>query len=180
VQPESPLRAAPLASTGRPSAIVFGIDPGTRVVGWGAVCAEPRGARLLGAGVVRADGELALPLRLGRIRVELDELLARFRPHSVAIEEAFANRNVQSALRIGEGRGVALACAVAAGAQVFQYPPAVAKKALVGHGAAHKTQVAGMVARLLGLTEPPSPLDATDALALALTHLLRASSRVPS
>jgi len=78
-------------------------------------------------------------------------------------------------LRIGEGRGVIIACAVTAGCEVVQYPPAVAKKTLVGNGGAHKSQVAGMVCRLLGLAEPPQPLDATDALSLALTHVLRRS-----
>jgi crossover junction endodeoxyribonuclease RuvC len=91
----------------------------------------------------------------------------------VVVEEAFASRNVQSALRIGEGRGVVLACAAAAGIRIEQVPPAVAKKALVGYGAAHKTQVAAMVARTLNLATPPEPLDATDALALALTHVVR-------
>ena len=80
---------------------------------------------------------------------------------------------MQSALRIGEGRGVVLSCASAAGIAVHQYPPAAAKKAIVGNGAAHKTQVAAMVSRRLGLAEAPEPLDASDALALALTHVLR-------
>jgi crossover junction endodeoxyribonuclease RuvC len=86
---------------------------------------------------------------------------------------AFMARNVQSALRMGEGRGVVLACAAAVGAEVVQLAPAVAKKALVGHGAADKTQVARMVARVLGVAEIDLPLDATDALALALAHLQR-------
>jgi crossover junction endodeoxyribonuclease RuvC len=83
---------------------------------------------------------------------------------------------VQSALRIGEGRGVVLACAVAAGARAEQLPPASAKKALVGAGGAHKTQVAAMVQRVLALEVAPEPLDATDALALALAWALRQSS----
>jgi crossover junction endodeoxyribonuclease RuvC len=89
------------------------------------------------------------------------------------VEQAFAARNVQSALRIGEGRGVVLACAAATGARIEQFAPAVAKKALVGHGAADKTQVARMVGEVLGLVEPPKPLDATDALALALALVQR-------
>jgi crossover junction endodeoxyribonuclease RuvC len=119
-----------------------------------------------------------VPERLGEIRVALDRLFAQYRPAVVVVEEAFAAYNVQSALRIGEGRGVVLACAIACGARVVQYPPAVAKKSIVGHGGAHKTQVARMVARLLGLAEPPKPLDATDALALALTHVVRSTNPV--
>lgn len=156
--------------------IVLGIDPGTRVVGWGVVVVRGRGFEPLGAGVLKPNAKLAVPERLAEIRAALDQLLAEFRPTVVVVEEAFAARNHQSALRIGEGRGVALACAAASGATVVQYPPAVAKKTVVGHGGAQKTQVARMVARLLGLAEPPQPLDATDALALALTHHLRSAS----
>jgi crossover junction endodeoxyribonuclease RuvC len=163
---------SPVAET---RAVILGIDPGTLVVGWGAISLEARGPVFLGAGVVRAKATLDLPRRLGLIRAGLDQVLRDVRPTAVAVEEAFASRNVQSALRIGEGRGVALSCAAAAGIAVFQYPPAVAKKALVGNGAAHKSQVAGMVARLLALPRPPEPLDATDALALALTHVLRSA-----
>lgn len=159
-----------------PTARILGIDPGTRIVGWGLIELGAGGPRLVAAGALRAGtGDLAQ--RLGLIRRELDSLFERHRPHVVAVEMAFAHKNVQSALRIGEGRGVVLSCAAAAGAEVHQYPPASAKKALVGHGAAHKTQVAAMVARRLGLEAPPQPLDATDALALALTHVLR---RMPS
>lgn len=156
--------------------IVLGIDPGTRVVGWGVVVASARGFEPLGAGVFKPSLKLAVPERLGEIRASLDALLLEFRPTIVVVEEAFAAHNFQSALRIGEGRGVALSSAAAFGARIFQYPPAVAKKTIVGHGSAPKEHVARMVARLLGLSKAPEPLDATDALALALTHHLRASS----
>ena len=158
--------------------VILGIDPGTRVVGYGAIELTPRGPRLICAGVVRA-GTGDLPTRLGLIRRELDQLIALHRPIVVAVEEAFANKNLQSALRIGEGRGVVLSCAAAAGVSVHQYPPAAAKKALVGNGAAHKSQVAAMVARRLGLKAVPTPLDASDALALALTHVLRCMPQQP-
>jgi len=151
---------------------ILGIDPGTRVVGWGVIELTPRGPRFVAAGVVRAgSGELGG--RLGLIRRELDRLIALHAPSVVAVEEAFAKKNLQSALRIGEARGVVLSCAAAAGVAVHQYTPATAKKALVGNGAAHKSQVAAMVARRLGLAEAPQPHDASDAVALALTHVLR-------
>jgi crossover junction endodeoxyribonuclease RuvC len=156
--------------------IVLGIDPGTRVVGFGAVGITARGPVLLGAGAIRTDPAASMPSRLGALRRELDRILSELRPGVVVVEEAFAHRNVQSALRLGEGRGVVLSCASAAGVEVEQIPPAVAKKVLVGFGAAHKTQVAAMVARMLSLDAPPQPLDATDALALALTHVVRRSS----
>lgn len=157
-----------------PLPIVLGIDPGTRVMGYGAVVAGGREPRLLAAGTLEPPGRAAVPVRLGFLRRELDELIARLRPSVVVVEQAFSAVNAQSALRIGEGRGVVLACASVAGAEVVQYPPATAKKALVGNGAASKEQVAAMVAHVLGALEPPLPLDATDALGLALAYVLKA------
>ncbi len=158
--------------------IVLGIDPGTRVVGFGAIGLTPKGYLFLGAGVIRTNARADIARRLGQVRVEIDRILGDLRPGVVVIEEAFAHRNVQSALRIGEGRGVVISAAAASGAEVVQIPPAVAKKALVGFGAADKSQVAAMVARMLGLERPPEPLDASDALALALTFAVRRTSPV--
>lgn len=176
--------AAPLARLRHacPWPIVLGIDPGTRVVGYGAIVANGRGPKLFGAGVLQPGARLDVPARLGVILAEFEELLAEVRPDVVVVEQAFAARNLQSALRIGEGRGVILAAAARFGSQIVQFAPAVAKKALVGHGAADKTQVAAMVAAALGLAEAPGPLDATDALALALAHVLRAkqAARIPA
>ena len=154
-------------------ALVLGIDPGTRVVGYGAVRGDARGPRCVAAGVLRPGGRLGVPERLGEIGAALERLLAELEPRVVVVEEAFAARNVQSALRIGEGRGVVLAAAARAGARIVQVPPATAKKAIVGHGGANKGQVAAMVARLLRLEAPPEPLDVTDALALALSYVTR-------
>jgi len=154
-------------------AILLGVDPGTRVVGFGAIAVGVSGPVYLGCGVIRPRADADIATRLGHIRRELDAILAELRPGVVVVEEAFAHRNVQSALRIGEGRGVVLACASAAGARAEQLPPASAKKALVGFGAARKEQIAAMVQRILGLTEAPQPHDASDALALALAWAMR-------
>lgn len=162
------------SSTSARPTVVLGIDPGTRVLGYGAVVVGARGPRLYAAGVVRA-GEGSVPVRLARLRAELDALLARLRPTTVVVESAFVARSVSSALRIGEGRGVALSCAAAAGADVLELPPAVAKRVLVGNGAADKSQVAELVAHLLGEQARGLPADATDALALALAHVNRSS-----
>lgn len=155
--------------------VILGIDPGTRVVGYGAIVAAVRGPKLYACGVLRAGRDDDVPQRLALIQRELQALMIKLAPDVVVVELAFAARNLQSALRIGEGRGVVLACAAASGARIEQFAPAVAKKALVGNGGADKTQVAFMVGRLLGLEKPPEPLDATDALALALAHLQRDS-----
>lgn len=160
-----PIRPKPL--------VVLGIDPGSRVVGYGAIVDAARGPRLYAAGVLRAPARGEVPERLAWIRRELDELIAKLVPGVVVVEQAFASKNQQSALRIGEGRGVILACAAGSGAAVVQLTPAVAKKAIVGHGAADKSQVARIVAQMLGIAPLELPLDATDALALALAHLQR-------
>lgn len=162
-----------------PWRIVLGIDPGTLVVGYGAVVLRDR-PRLLAAGVLRAPRRADVPTRLGHLRLELDELLERLRPSVVVVEQAFTGANVQSALRIGEGRGVALSCAASRGLEIVQFPPAVAKRTVAGNGSAAKEQVAHMVAHELGLDEAPKPLDASDALALALTyvHRSRATGRL--
>ena len=148
--------------------MILGIDPGTLVVGYGAVATHARSPGFLAAGVVRAGRGSPVPERLARIQERLRALLEEIRPDLVVVERAFAAKNVQSALRIGEGRGVALACAAAFGAEILEMPPASAKKSVAGHGGADKVQVARMVAVALGLREPPRPLDASDALALAL------------
>lgn len=159
--------------TGR---IVLGIDPGTLVLGYGAVVDREEGPVLLAAGVLRAPAKEGVPQRLGYMASELEALIARLKPSVVVVEEAFCGKSVQSALRIGEARGVALAAAARFGAEIAQYPPAVAKRSVVGNGAADKQNVARMVARALHPAELPDSLDATDALALALTYLNRASS----
>lgn len=153
-----------------PWPIVLGFDPGTRRAGWGAVVEAPEGPRLVGCGALDAPARAALELRLARMAEGVEVLLDRLRPSVVALESAFAARNVQSALRIGEARGVVLACCARRGVAVDQIAPASAKKAVVGHGAASKEQVAAMVATALGVAID-APADATDALALALAHL---------
>lgn len=172
--PPAPRLAVPQGSprSARSHPVVLGIDPGTRVLGYGALVAAPR-PRLLAAGEVRCGVGATVPDRLGTIRRELDALLARLDPDVVVVEQAFAARNVQSALRMGEGRGVVLACAACHGARVEQLTPAEAKKTLVGNGGADKQQVARMVAILLDRDDLPERLDVTDALALALAWLQR-------
>ncbi len=155
-----------------PWPIVLGLDPGSRVAGFGAVVAAPDGPRFLACGVLRPDPHGELGVRLAAMARELDTLLARLRPRVLVVEKAFAARNVQSALRIGEARGVVLATAAGRSIETVEYAPAVAKKALVGHGGASKVQVAAMVAAVLR-RELDVAEDASDALALALTYILR-------
>ena len=155
-----------------PWPVVLGIDPGTRVMGYGALVLADDGPRLLACGAIQA-GNGPIAARLGRIGSEIRVLLSRTRPRVVSIEKAFHAVNAQSALRIGESRGVVLAAAGERGIQVAEYPPSVAKKAVMGNGNASKHQVRAMVATILGLAAAPDPEDASDALALALAHVHR-------
>lgn len=152
--------------------VVLGIDPGTRILGYGAIVVGRARSRFVTAGVVKPPAGLALAARLARISAELDGLLTELRPDVVAIERAFGGRNVQSALRLGEARGIAIAAAARVAAEVVELTPAEAKRAVVGSGAADKEQVAAMVMRHLDLEDPGGPRDATDALAVALAHVL--------
>jgi len=174
-----------LVPADRPWPIVLGVDPGTRVLGYGAVVVAPDGPRLLIGGVLAAPARLPVAARLGRIAEGLDELLGKLRPDVVSLERAYASRNVQSALRIGEARGMILSVTARRAIEIAEYAPSVAKKAVLGHGGASKGQVAAMVATILGAGELDLPEDATDALALALAHvnrmaLLAHTRRAPS
>lgn len=171
--PARPSPELPAVPIDCPWDIVLGIDPGTRVCGYGAIVDARDGPRLLAAGDIRPRGGKDAPKRLASLREEIDRLLQRLRPTTVVVEGAFAAVNVRSALRIGEGRGVVLACAAGFGARVEEYAPAVARRTLVGNGNASKEQTAAIVATLLGLDAPPRPLDVTDALALALAFVQR-------
>lgn len=149
--------------------LVLGIDPGSRVTGFGLVA--ERAGRLLYV----ASGCLRLPqqelsLRLGRIYHGISDLITEYQPQECAIEQVFMARNADSALKLGQARGVAMVAAVNAGLAVSEYSARQVKQAVVGFGNAEKTQVQQMVVRLLGLQGTPSA-DAADALAIAICHL---------
>ena len=149
---------------------IFGIDPGSERTGYG--CIETAGSRhhLVICGSLAAPAGATFPDKLKHIHAGLAALLARHRPDCVAVENIFHARNVRSALRLGHARGVALLAASEAGLPVVEYTPAEIKRAVVGYGRAEKHQVQQMIKLLLGLDEPPSPHDAADALAVAITH----------
>jgi crossover junction endodeoxyribonuclease RuvC len=152
---------------------VLGVDPGTRVVGWGVVDRRGNALRAAAWGVLRAPASLPVPERLRLLHEGLRALLEEHRPDRVAVEEAFFGKGARAALALGEGRGAALLAAALAGIPVLQYPPATVKKAVTGRGGAAKEQVGAMVRAILGLREIPSPADAADALAVAVCALHR-------
>lgn len=150
---------------------VLGIDPGSRVTGYGVLRIENARPRFLDCGCIRAT-EPEVHQRLGGIYESLRMLLDQHRPDVVAIESVFVHRNVQSALKLGQARGASLAAVAAAGCAFNEYSPAEIKQAVVGRGAADKRQVQYMVRRLLVLPGAPGA-DAADALAVALCHVFR-------
>jgi crossover junction endodeoxyribonuclease RuvC len=151
---------------------VIGIDPGSRRTGWGVVRETGGCLVLLECGVVRAEcGEKDFSARLANIYHELFDILSRHNPDEAAVEQVFTARNALSALKLGQARGVAVAACAARDLRVSDYAPALVKQSLVGTGRAEKEQVAFMVKRLLNIREGKMPLDASDALAVALCHL---------
>jgi crossover junction endodeoxyribonuclease RuvC len=148
---------------------VFGIDPGTHRCGWGAVARRGNRFVHIAHGVATAPADAALPERLRVIADGLEDAIRTIRPKSVAIEQAFFHRDARAALMIGHARGVAMLVAARAGKPVSEYAPAMVKRSVVGTGRADKDQVNGMIRAILGLAEAP-PLDASDALAIAICH----------
>jgi crossover junction endodeoxyribonuclease RuvC len=151
---------------------VLGIDCGGEYTGYGVVEMHPAGKLCcLTCGAVKLSPREALPLRLSRIFTKLGELICEYRPDEVAIEDVFYALNVKSALKLGQVRGVAMLAAATAGLQVSEYSPLTIKSSVVGYGRAEKLQVQAMVTRLLDLPTAPEPMDASDALAIAICHL---------
>lgn len=154
---------------------MLGIDPGTATTGYGVVCDNGAGRHsLVECGVIRTVPRAPLPERLHQIHQGIAELVDRHHPDRVAVEDVFYARNVRTTIVMGHARGVILLAAQQAGVEVHEYPPAEIKKAVTGRGAATKDQVQFMVMRLLRLKSPPTPADAADGVAAALTCVLGA------
>ena len=155
---------------------IIGIDPGLRNLGWGIV--ESHGSRLtfVACGSVHSDARLELASRLRQLHEGLAAIIHAHQPDEAAVEETFVNRDPQSALKLGQARGIALVVPALAGLPVAEYAANLVKKTVVGAGHAEKTQVAMMVKMLLPKCDPASP-DAADALAIAITHAQHRGAR---
>jgi crossover junction endodeoxyribonuclease RuvC len=149
---------------------VFGIDPGSLRTGYGCVESDGTRHRLIACGALTTPTGASLAEKLQFIYRGLGRLLAETAPAHVAIESLFYARNARSALVLGHARGVAVLSAIEAGVPVAEYTPAEVKVALAGYGRAEKRQLQRMVMLLLGLDTAPTPLDASDALAIAICH----------
>jgi len=166
---------------------VLGIDPGTLVAGYGVVeqaAGRSRSSSLtcIAAGEINGGRKQPLQIRLRTIFQELTALIVRHQPDCVAVEEPFVDKNIQTALKLGQAEGIALLAAELAGLPSAIYPPATIKLALTGYGRAEKFQIGQMTARLLRLAEPPKSHHAADALAVSICHLhsLPADGRRPA
>lgn len=150
--------------------IIIGIDPGTTVTGYGIVSLKNGFYTALDFGCIRPPAKQKLTDRYLIIFNGIEQLIKTYKPDSLAVETQFVQKNVQSALKLGMARGVAIIAAKKNGLPVYEYAPSRAKKAVVGNGNASKSQVQSMIQRLLCLDRLPEPEDAADALALALCH----------
>lgn len=152
---------------------VLGIDPGSRLAGWGVVEHAASAVRHVDNGVLVLDADAPLCDRLLAIHDGVSALIARYAPSVVAVEGVFVARNVGSAMKLGQARGAALVAASRAGLPVFEYAPAEVKLSVVGHGRAEKSQIQAMIRIILGLPQV-AQADASDALAVAICHCQRA------
>jgi len=152
--------------------LALGIDPGTATTGYGLVRLEPDGSLLaVKYGVITTPKNTPAPERLATLYEQMGELLRKHKPETAAVEKLFFQRNVTTAISVGQARGVVLLSLAQAGLDVFEYTPNEVKQAVAGYGSAGKRQVQEMVRVLLSLDEIPEPDDAADALAVAICHL---------
>ncbi len=155
--------------------VVFGIDPGSTVTGFGVIESRRGRLRHIASGCIRTSSKSPMGERLAAIHAGLDEALAAHRVDAVAIEAIFHHKSSESALRLGQARGVALLVAAQHGHEPVPYNAMTVKRSIGAHGRADKKGVARMVGMLLG-SVPDGPADITDAIAIAITHIHHAKS----
>lgn len=159
--------------------IILGIDPGSRITGFGVVrCRDIQSSSLetLGYGVIKMDLEQPFALRMKELGESLQEILKKYKPDAVSIEKIFLGKNADSAFKLGHARGVAMYESARAEAQVFEYATRIVKKGITGKGGARKEEVQVVLERLLGLRQI-TRIDASDALALAVHHAFACMNR---
>jgi crossover junction endodeoxyribonuclease RuvC len=156
---------------------VLGIDPGLSRCGYGCLEQVPGGVRPVAVGVLRTDPSQPTPQRLADLQHDLHELIAELQPQVVAIERVLFQVNVRTAIGVAQAAGLAMAEGAAAGCEVIEYSPNQVKQAVAGFGGANKDQMERMVQTLLGISQPLRPVDAADAVAVALCHLAHAPLR---
>ena len=151
--------------------LILGIDPGTAITGFGILEEKASRIKALEYGAIKTEPDLDMAQRLKYIYNEVVQLFNQYHPEVLAIESLFFNKNVKTALTVGQARGVVLVAAANCGVEVAEYTPLQVKQAVVGYGRATKCQVQEMVKILLSLAKPPSPDDVADALAVGICHV---------
>lgn len=150
--------------------VILGVDPGLAIVGWGVVQYAANRFAPMAYGSVQTKAGTPVEDRLSQIYDRLSEIIEKYKPDAIAVEELFWNTNVTTGIVVAEARGVILLCARKHGVPIYEYTPMQVKQAVVGYGKAEKKQVISMVTLMLGLKEPPKPDDAADAIAIAICH----------
>ena len=159
---------------------ILGIDPGLAIVGWGVIDYDKAKIRPVAYGAIRTPQGIPTEDRLAMIYDGMNQLIEKYHPDEMSIEELFFDNNITTGIRVAEARGVILLSAKLAGVEMQEYTPMQVKQSVVGYGKAEKKQVIMMVTKLLGLKEPPKPDDTADALALAICHAHTGGSRLAS
>ena len=149
---------------------ILGIDPGTAITGWGLVLDDRKKPRMEAFGCIETSKHKDNVERLKEIAHDLEELIKKYQPDEVAIEELFFFKNLKTAVKVAQARGVLLVTVAKAKVPIFEYTPLQVKQAITGYGRADKKQVQQMVKCILGLQTVPQPDDAADALAAAICH----------
>ena len=157
---------------------ILGIDPGFAIVGWGIVDYEGSRFKVIAYGSIQTPSTMPIEKRLCAIYRELSDIIDKFSPEAMAVEELFFNTNTTTGIKVAQARGVILLCAEQKGVEFFEYTPLQVKQAVTGYGRADKKQVITMVTMLLGLDAPPKPDDTADALAIAVCHAHSGASRL--
>jgi crossover junction endodeoxyribonuclease RuvC len=150
--------------------VIMGIDPGFAITGYGIVKYEGNKFSVIDHGAVTTEAKMPLAERLLLLNNGLEDIIRKYKPSAVAVEELFFNKNIKTALNVGHGRGVALLSAARMGIEVFEYTPLQVKQSVVGYGRAEKAQIQQMVKIILNLSAVPKPDDVADALAVAICH----------
>ncbi|MBD3179153.1 MAG: crossover junction endodeoxyribonuclease RuvC [Candidatus Latescibacteria bacterium] len=158
--------------------LTLGIDPGSYRTGYGLARSEGSRNLYVDSGVIMIPRNRSRAERLMQIKDGIDAVISEHHPDDIAIEGIFVSKNPRSAFALGEARGVILLAAAEAGKNIFEYSPREVKRTVAGSGNAPKSQVAGMIEKLLNLTHQPETSDETDALAIAFCHLVRCSSKL--
>ncbi len=158
--------------------VILGIDPGLAIVGWGIIESNRGALRPLAYGAITTPAHTDIESRLLMIRNDLKDIISKYKPDEMAIEELFFNTNITTGIAVAEARGVILCTAYEFGLKISEYTPLQVKQAVVGYGKAEKRQVIAMVTSLLKLKQAPKPDDTADAIAIAICHSQCAGSAI--